>query len=358
VAEIRVALVTLPWRGETLQRLKEELAPAEVICVHRLNAPQLAAALRRADVAFLAGDMDERFLAAPNIRWVHCGHSGVDRSARPAVFERGLLVTSSAGRSAPALAEHAMFFMLALSFRFGRFYEAQQSARWGVGGQHELRALHGQTLGIVGLGHTGSELARRAKAFGMTVLAYRRRPLTDAAVDRLFSADRGDALDALLMASDYVVLAVPLTDRTYHLIGARELSLMRPGSHLVNIGRGGVVDEAALLVALETGHLAGAAIDVAEQEPLPRDSRLWHAPNLLITPHVTPRGADRDERALEILLENIRHYRADEPMRNRLMPEDQLSRRRLGTSASQGRGSSLAGLPQFTRRLLHWLRTR
>lgn len=356
--DIRVALVTLPWRDASLGRLKAALAPAEVICAHRFNALQIGSALRRADVALLAGDIDDRFVSAPLLRWVHCGHAGLDRSARPEVFERGLLVTSSAGRSAPALAEHAMFFMLALSFRFGRFYEAQLAGRWGVPGQHDLRALYGQTLGIIGLGHTGIELAKRAKAFGMHVSAYRRRTQSVPEVDRLYSTDRGETLDALLGESDYVVLALPLTDQTRLLIGARELALMRPTARLVNIARGGLVDEQALVDALNSGRLAGAALDVVGQEPLPRDSQLWRTPNLLITPHVTPKSMDREDRSLEILLENIRRYRAGEPMLNQLTRADVLSSSRLRfAEQSHGLGPAVqAG--RVVRRLSHWWRTR
>lgn len=354
MADIEAALITLPWQAGHLETLTAALAPAEVVLTHRLNAPRIARALRHVDVAFLAGDIDDRFLSAPNLRWVHCGHAGLDRSARPDVLERGLLLTSSAGRSSPALAEHAMFFMLALSFRFGRFYQAQLAGRWGVSGQYDLRALHGQVLGIVGLGNTGIELAKRASAFGMRVLAYRRRGEIVPAVDQLYSADRGDTLDALLEQSDYVVLTLPLTDDTYHLIGARELALMRPDAQLINIARGGLVDEQALLAALHAGSLAGAAIDVAESEPLPRESELWRAPNLLITPHVTPQCADREQRSLQILLENIRRYRAGESMLNQLTRADVFSGKRRTDSA----GAASARLGRFIQRLSLWLRTR
>ena len=356
--EIRHALVTLPWQGEALDRIKRALAPAEVVCAHRFDVPRISRALRQADVAILAGDLDDRVLQAPLLKWVHCGHAGLDRSARPEVFERGLLLTSAAGRSAPALAEHAMFFMLALSFRYGHLYKAQLAHRWGVSGQGGLSALYGKTLGIVGLGHTGVELAKRAKAFGMRVLAYRRRPDAVQEVDRLYSADRGEPLGGLLEESDYVVLALPLSDQTNRLIGAGELAHMRPGAHLVNIARGGLVDEQALLDALQSGRLAGAAIDVAEHEPLPSDHPLWDAPNLLITPHVTPQMPDRDGRALDILLENIRRYREGEQLLNQLMPDDQFSQQ-PGPGAAKSAGAGFVYRSnRFARRLLHRWRTR
>jgi phosphoglycerate dehydrogenase-like enzyme len=357
--DIDIVLSTLPWKGRLREALEQALTPAEVIWVSRHDAIGIRRALKRADVAILAGDLDAGFLDAPRLTWVHCGHAGLERSAMPEVFERGLVVTSAAGRSAPALAEHAMFFMLALSFRYPRFYDAQRAHRWGVRGQHELRALYGRTVGILGLGHTGLEIARRAKAFGMRVVAYRRRPKGSPHVDRLYSAARGETLDELLQTSDFVVLSLPLTDRTRRLIGPIELSRMRPTAYLVNIARGGLVDESAMIGALRAGRLAGAAIDVAEDEPLPAASPLWDTPNLIITPHVTPLMPDRDERALELLRENIRRYRCGEPLLNRLTLSDVY---RPHVTEAAGKASGLRGavirLRRLARRLAHRWRTR
>lgn len=356
--EIRVVLVTLDWKSEQLDKLKAVLAPAEIIFANRFDAPRIIRALRRADVALLSGDIDKRFLRAPNLRWIHCNHAGLDRSSFPQVFESGLVLTSTAGRSAPALAEHAMFFLLALSFRYGQFYEAQLAHRWGVSGQRDLRALHGQTLGIVGLGHTGIELARYGKAFGMRVIAYRRRSEKPPQVDQLYSSNRGDSLDTLMQQSDYVVLALPLSDQTYRLIGARELALMRPTSHLINIARGGLVDEQALIDALREGRIAGAAVDVSEEEPLPRQSALWNAPNLLITPHVTPKLDDREERSLGILLGNVDRYRKGEPMLNQLTPHDKFSQPAHQVVTKSRSGSRVLLMKRFVRRVTHWWRIR
>jgi phosphoglycerate dehydrogenase-like enzyme len=282
--------------------------------------------LQRADVAVLAGDLDERYLDAPRLRWIHCDHAGLNRSARPEVFARGLLVTSSAGRSSPVLAEHAILFMLALAYRLTAFLEAQREHRWGVPDQDSLRGLYGRTVGIVGLGNTGAELATRCRAMGMRVLGYRRRDVAVPGVDRLWSAEAGDTLDGLLAESDFVVLAVPLSDATHHLIGERELGLMRPTAVLVNMARGAVIDEAALLRALRQGRIAGAGLDTFAQEPLPATSELWDAPNTLITPHVTPQVPDRTGRSLEIIVENVRRYRAGESLLNQLRPEDVYTR--------------------------------
>src|SRR5215212_10247890 len=322
--EIDVVLLTVRWAEEYVDRLRQHLAGAEL--VRTQDAAEIARTLARADVAILSGDLEDRFADAPRLRWVHCDHAGLNKSARPWVFERGLLVTSSSGRSAPALAEHAIFFMLLFAYRFPDLLAAQRDHRWGIPGQDTLRGLIGRTVGIVGLGNTGRELATRAQALGMRVLGYRRRAEEVPGVDRLYAAERGESLDELLRESDFVVLATPLSDATHHLIGARELGLMQPSAVLVNMARGGVVDETALIEALRAGRIARAGLDTFAQEPLPPESPLWDVPNVLITPHMTPQVPDRTGRSLETIAENIRRYRAGERMLNLLTPEDVYTR--------------------------------
>jgi phosphoglycerate dehydrogenase-like enzyme len=316
-------ITTLRYEGEYWRRLVYALAGAEILRFDSADAPGFDAALERADVAILAMDPDERFFKVPRLRWIHVDHAGLDKAARPEAFRAGLVVTGSAGRSAPVLAEHALFFALALSYNFPAFLAAQRAHQWGVAGQDKLRGLFGRTIGIVGLGNTGRALATRAKAFGMRVLGYRRRagePPNE--VDRLFSADAGDKLDTLLVESDFVVLALSLSEATYHLIGERELDLIGPSAYLINIARGPIVDETSLVRALYDRRIAGAGLDTFEIEPLPKESQLWEAPNTLITPHVTPAVPDRTARSLEIICENIRRFQAGEPMLNRLTEED------------------------------------
>jgi len=326
--EIKLVLATVKWDEEHLQQLRNAFKPAEVICVDSKDHATIESLLQKIDVAVLASDLDERFLKAPNLKWVHCDHAGLDKSAKREVFEKNLIVTSSAGRSAPALAEHALFFMLALTYRFVDFYNAQRAHQWGIEGQNNLRGLCGKTLGIIGLGNTGTELAKRAKAMDMKVLAYRRRNINcDGIVDKLYSRENNDTIDELLMQSDYVVLALPLSDATHHLIGERELKLMKPTAYLINMARGAVVDEKALVNAVLNKEIAGAGLDTFAVEPLPPESPLWDLPNVLITPHVTPQVPDRTGRSLDIIRENIRRYRAGEPMLNQLTIDDVYTKR-------------------------------
>lgn len=320
-------LTTLAYQGAHWNGLAAALEGAEVLRFDGPDAPGFDAAVARADVAILRKDPEPSVLAAPRLRWIHIDHAGLNRAARPEAFREGLVITGSSGRSSPVLAEHALFFALALAYRYPTFLDAQRAHRWGIEGQDDLRGLYGRTMGIIGLGNTGTELAVRAKSFGMRVLGYRRRATAvPPGVDELFSADSGNGLDALLERSDFVVLCLGLSDKTHHLIGKRELGLIGPQGYLINMARGPVVDEAALIEALQQGVIAGAGLDTFEVEPLPEASALWDAPNTLITPHVTPAVPDRTQRSLDIICENIRRFKASEPLLNVLTREDQYTR--------------------------------
>ncbi|WP_248928147.1 D-2-hydroxyacid dehydrogenase [Paenibacillus hamazuiensis] len=321
--DIKVVLTTVDYKEEHYRKLAQAFEPASLIRLRGDDHEGIRQALEVADVAVLTGDLDERFVQAPQLRWIHCDHAGLNGCARPELFERGLLVTSSAGRSSPVLAEHALFFMLALAYQYPRFLEAQRAHQWGVPGQNELRGLYGQTVGIIGMGNTGMELAVRSKALGMRVLGYRRSSAPPSpGVDRLYCAADGGSLDELLAESDFIVLAIPLSDATHHLIGRRELALMKRSACIVNMARGAVIDEEALIEALYAGRIGGAGLDTFTQEPLPSDSPLWEAPNTLITPHTTPQVPDRTGRSIDIIAENVRRYRAGETLINQLRPGD------------------------------------
>jgi len=324
LSTIKSALSAVAWPERYVERLRDGLAAERF--VHTRDATEIEQALQHAEVAIVSGNVDERFLRAPNLRWVHCDAAGLERSARPEVFEKGLLVTSSSGRTSPALAEHCIFFMMAFAYRFPDFLAAQRNHQWGIPGQDDLRGLNAHTVGIIGLGNTGQALALRCKALDMRVLGHRRRAIETPGVDVLTAADRGEKIDDLLRESDYVVLATSLSDSTHHLIGARELGLMKPSAVVVNIARGSVVDEAALIEALRANKIRGAGLDVFEKEPLPPDSPLWDLPNVLMTPHLTPTVPDRTGNSLNIVLDNAERYRTGQPMRNLLTREDMFTK--------------------------------
>lgn len=340
-------LVTAPV-DSTQRATLEAIAPCTFTAPD--DRPAIGRALRHADVAYLAGDLDARFVAAPALRWVHCDHAGLERSASPALFARGIRLSGAAGRSAPALAEHALYFMLALSYDAPRLLAAQRARRWAPRANDPRRALAGRTLGIVGLGHTGQALAVRAAALDMRVVGYRRRVAAPPpGVHAVLARDAGDPLHDLLAQADVVVLATSLSDRTHHLIDHAALAAMRPGGYLINVARGGLVDEQALLSALRSKHLAGAGLDTFAREPLPPWSPLWWAPNLLVTPHQTPPLADRAARSFAIACENLRRYRADEPLLNELGPDDAYSHAPHEGRLAQTARAALRGVRRLLR---------
>ena len=327
--QIRTVLATVPYEPDDIEQLRRAFAPAEFVHLHWAEHDAITKALERADVAVLPFDLDERMLNAPHLRWVHCDHAGLNRSARPEVFERGIIVTGSAGRSAPALAQHAFYFALALTFDARSLLENQAAHRWGgIPGYENRVALWGKTLGVIGLGHTGEAMAELGKAFGMHVIGARRRAGDHpASVDELITADAGDTLDPLLERSDVVMLAVPLTDATHHLLSTEEFRRMKSDAIVVNLARGAVIDQAALVDALRSGEIAGAGLDVTEPEPLPDDSPLWDMPNVMITPHMTPKLPDRTQRSIDMIVENVGRYRRGEQLLNALSPRDLFTHR-------------------------------
>jgi phosphoglycerate dehydrogenase-like enzyme len=228
------------------------------------------------------------------------------------------------------LAEHALFLILSLIYDAHGLHEAQKAHRWrGIPGYGERRGMFSKTMGVIGLGYTGKELAKRGRLFGMRVLGFTRSVTPPPeGVDVLYCLDRGESPEELLRQSDIVVLCCRLSDETYHMVGRRELGMMKRTSLLINMARGAVVDEEALADALRCGAIAGAGSDVFEMEPLPAASPLWEAPNMVITPHMTPEVPDLWAQGLAVICENIRRYRAGEPMLNRLVPRDVYTRGR------------------------------
>lgn len=320
--EIKKALITACLKPENRKRLREALFPAEVIFCdsHAPNAKEkIAESVKSVDVCILNGDLDEEILAGENLKWIHCCHAGLDRSARPEVFSRGIILTSSSGRSAPALAEHVLMFMLSLTYDLPMLLRAQARHQWTSTSEYASKtALHGKTIGVIGLGKTGREVAKLARQFDMTILGWRRSSAPVEYVDEIYAAEEGGDLNALLARCDYVVLCIELNDKTFHMMCAEQFLAMKKTAFLINMGRGKLIDESALVHALQAGELAGAGLDTFETEPLPADSMLWNMPNVMITPHSTPALPDREERMLQYVYQNIHAYREGGKFINRL----------------------------------------
>lgn len=316
--EIRNVLVTVALSEEGKQNLKAALSPAHVKFYPHTDKEGIAKAIHGCDVAILHGNIDETILAGRDLKWVHCCVAGIEKSAKAELFERGIILTSSSGRSAPALAEHSLMFMLALTYDLPGLLNAQGQHRWGVPEAYGTKTgMFGKTVGIIGLGKTGREVARLCKMFNMNVLGYRRSFGVVEHVDEVYLPTNGNNLKNMLIQSDYVILCCELNDDTYHMIGEEELKWMKESAFLINMGRGKLVDEPRLIDALKNGSIAGAGLDTFEQEPLPYDSPLWELPNVMITPHVTPQLPDKEDRMLSYVYDNIKAYRLGSGFVNR-----------------------------------------
>jgi len=277
---------------------------------------EVLSALDSAEVVFDVHHRKGRpFARAPRLEWLHTASTGVDRYLTREFVESEIVLTNSRGIHAVPIAEHAMGLLLAHVRMLGRSFEDQRARRWGEREPYErLRELRGKTLGLVGVGRIGEAVAERARAFDMRVLGYRRRDLPPVpGVERMY---RGDEMASFLAECDFVVVSVPLTDETRGMLGEAEFSAMKQGAYLVNVARGGVVDEDALVRSLRGGRLAGAAMDVFEQEPLPPDSPLYDAPGLTITPHVAGLGPSLDDERIALFEDNLRRYAEGRPLRN------------------------------------------
>ncbi len=279
----------------------------------------LEASLRDAEVYCGFGIPREVFSASSKLRWVHSGAAGVGGSLYPEMVESDVIFTNSAATHGVPVAEHALAMMFYFARSFDRLPALARQAHWErdrlAKAPSPVRELTGALLGIIGYGGIGRELARRAKGLGMQVWAIKRDPSEGATewVDRLLGP--GD-LQKLLAASDYVAITVPQTPETAALLGATELGLMREDAVLINVSRGGIVDEDALVEALRAGRIRGAGLDVFQDEPLPAASPFWTLDNVCLTPHVAGVSPRFWERETELILENTRRYLAGEPMLN------------------------------------------
>ncbi len=274
--------------------------------------------VERIDIAVFSSDLwRERrgspfmrvLLDAPHAVWLHMFAAGLDDPLFERFGARGVTVTHSAGSSAVPIAHTVMMQLIAMCRRGRGWHLAQTEQRWDQG---EVDDVEGRRVTVVGLGAIGSEVARLAQQFGMQVTGLRRSPDGSEPCRTLPIG----ALHEVLPTTDDLVLTAPLTDGTRGLIGARELALLPTGARLVNVGRGELLDEAALIDALRAGQVGAAALDVFTTEPLPVESPLWTMPNVLVTPHSSGSTDLADRRAADVFVENLRCFAAGEPLRN------------------------------------------
>ncbi len=272
-------------------------------------------ALPKAEVIFGRPPVGDDLKEAADLKWVQLASAGANTFLTTEFAETEIVMTTTAGASRIQISEHVFALMLMFARRMHEYQEAQAAGRWDKSAAERIGELYEKTLGIVGLGNIGREVARKAKVFGMHVVATK-RVIDKAAVPDVDELLPVDQLDEVLKQSDYLVLAMPLTPRTTGMIGTRELGLMKPTAVLINVGRGPVVDEEALSIALHDGSIAGAGLDTFATEPLPAESPLWRMPNVIITPHTAGATPRYWQRATALFCENLARYLQDKPLRN------------------------------------------
>ncbi|MCK6579970.1 MAG: D-2-hydroxyacid dehydrogenase [Anaerolineae bacterium] len=268
----------------------------------------------------------------PRLRWIQFHTAGMDHLRGHAILSANdITLTTTSGLHAVNMTEYCLGMILALNYKIPEMLRFQAKSEWSKDRYKVFTPLplRGRTLGIVGYGAIGRELARAADALGMTVLAMKRDVMHPAETGSYREPGTGDpageipariyppaALGSMAAACDVLVLITPLTDQTRDLVDSEVLRGMKKTALLIDLARGGVVDETALLTALKEGWIAGAALDVFETEPLPPESPLWSAPNLIISPHIAGYRADYHARAADVFAANLRRYLDDEPLFN------------------------------------------
>ena len=289
------------------------------LITERVNGFEVAAGFDEATLDRHSGDADamiawkfplEALERARALRWIQLTSAGAEQLLPARAQLTQIVVTNTRGIHVDLMADYAFAAMIALNMHFPRFFADQQAAKWE---QRLSVPLAGRTLGVIGAGAIGGEIARRGAAFGMHVLAVKRTP---APVDGAAEVVTPAQLHGVLGRSDFVVLVVPQTVATRGMIGEAALRAMKPTAYLINIARGSVVDETALVHALRKQWIAGAALDVFEEEPLPADSPLWALPNAMVTPHVAGEPADYARRVADVFVDNVLRQRRGEPFRN------------------------------------------
>ncbi|MFQ6059630.1 MAG: D-2-hydroxyacid dehydrogenase [Anaerolineae bacterium] len=324
-------LCTLGFTEQQLDKLRA-VSPRLVVEQRTCHdAEEVGKALDKDTEVLYAFHVPDDFLfKAPKLHWLQLHSAGVNHLLDHPIMKSDVLITTASGIHATPIAEYAFASMLAWSCRLPKmlYYQSRREwpkDRWGTFVGQELR---GATLGIVGYGSIGREVGRLGKCFGMKVVAGKRSvgevkdvgyriPGTGdpegQVLDRVYPPER---LGEMLAECDFVVISLPLTPETKGLIGEEELQAMKPNAYLVNISRGGIIDEPALIKALQEGWIAGAGLDVFQKEPLPPDSPLYDLDNVILSPHVAGFSPHYDERASDLFAENLRRYLAGEELLN------------------------------------------
>lgn len=308
--QLRKVVFTYEADERLVNAVKDTLPEAVVVAAE--SKDDLRREIVDAQVTIGPGYEAEILRSAPELAWHHVPWAGVERIASPLMAEKGIVLTNSRGISAPNMAEHAIAFILAFARAFPEFWQEQQRRSWrGWDDQPTFFELSNQTVLLLGTGAIGRAIAARLRPFGCRIIGARR---TGGMVEGFDQVVTFDQLTDILPAVDHVVSSLPMTPFTERIVDRDFIQRMKPGSYFHNVGRGGTVDQDALIEALHSGHLAGAGLDVTEPEPLPEDSPLWDAPNTIITGHTSGGSPLTTERSIALLQENLRRWESGEEL--------------------------------------------
>jgi phosphoglycerate dehydrogenase-like enzyme len=308
------------WHAPTWirERLQQEFPEHKVVQLE--NYDRVPEEIPDTDVFIGWSLRPQQFVAAEKLHWIHSPAAAVHQLMFPELIESSVVVTNSTGIHGPVVAEHAIAVLLALAKRLPQAMQYQARHTWS---QDQLwhehprpREVMDSTVAVIGMGGIGREFTTRAKALGMKVLAVRENPAKGTGgAHAVYSPAE---IDSLLPQADYVLLCTPVTPATTGLINAARLSKMKPDAYLINVGRGPLIDEAAVFQALKDKRIAGAALDVFNEEPLPASSPFWSLDNLLITPHTAAVTERLWERHYKLIVENLNRFLAGQPLLNQV----------------------------------------
>jgi D-2-hydroxyacid dehydrogenase (NADP+) len=319
--KIKVA-VALSERKEDFETFSQEIYSSKklrekVDLIPSLNKEHLKKIIPDVEILVCFSIDKETFLSAKKLKWIHGAYVGMDKFLFPELLKSEVLLTSSKGMHGDTVSDHAMAMILAFAKGLIPSWTCKNQRKWcQVEVMKQRFEPQTKLLGIVGFGTIGQSLARKAKAFGMKVMATKNRVKRGEKikyVDRLLPKEK---FREFLCTADFVVLTVPLTKETYHMIGAKELDCMKDTAILINAARGGVIDEKALIDALVQKKIAGAGLDVFEEEPLSPKSKLWDLENVIITPHVAGNRSDYFKKVGEIFRINLNRFLSRKPLLN------------------------------------------
>jgi len=330
-------LVTLQLDGDLVERIRKACENVNLTILPVKDVAEIPLEQwEKTEVLFTSSRALPELKHVPLLKWIQFKQAGVDRAiSTPIIQDSDVIATSSSGAITSQVAEYVMMALLAFGQQLPKMMALQAEKTWPDNTWEMLMPLElrGSTVGILGYGSIGRQVARLLQPFGANILAakkdamhpddsgYTQEGMGDPHGDFFHRLYPIEALHSLLKECDFVVITLPLTDETHHLMSAAEFDAMKPGAYLVNIGRGDIIDEEALAAALSEGKLAGAALDVFHEEPLPEDSPLWTLPNVIITPHVSGLRPNLMSDIVDFFIENLNRYTAEQPLYNRIDPQ-------------------------------------